>query len=84
MIKVRLLNKAQGIGKTSGRPWCRLTLAADHNDGSRVVNDFFVNPEVATKVSSIPLDSLVYISAELDSNLHFNVADIRVAETTKS
>jgi len=84
MIKVRLLNKAQGIGKESGRPWCRLTLAADHSDGSRVVNDFFVNPDVATKVASIPLDSAVYITAELDANLHFNVADIRVAETTKS
>ena len=80
MVKCKLLNKASGIGKDSGKPWCRLTLGADHADGSRSVSDFFVAPEVATKVASIPLDAAVYITAELDSNLHFNISDIRNAD----
>lgn len=82
MVKCKLLNKACGIGKESGKPWCRLTLGADHTDGTRSVADFFVSPEIATKIATIPLDSAVYITAELDANMHFNISDIRSAETT--
>ena len=80
MLKTKLVNKASGIGKESGRPWCRVTLAADHSDGTRSVADFFVAPEIATKLAAIPLDSAVYITTELDQNLHFAISDIRSAD----
>lgn len=80
MVKVKLINKAQGIGKESGKPWCRVTVASDLADGSRAVSDFFVGPAIAVKVSSLPLDSAVYVSADLDDRLHFTISDIRSAE----
>lgn len=82
MVKLRLINRANGLSKASGNPWCRLTLCCDHADGNRTVSDFFVNPEVASRVASIPLDSLVYVSADLDSKLHFSISDIRPVEAT--
>lgn len=84
MVKVKLLNRAQGIGKDSGKPWCRVTLASDKSDGTRAVYDFWCNPNVASKVATIKLDSEVYVSAEIDADLHFGISDIRPAETTKS
>ncbi len=84
MIKVKLLNCAQGIGKDSGKPWCRVTLASDKSDRTRVVSDFWCNQTVANKVSSIPLDSYVFVSAELDADLHFNVSDVRLADSVKA
>lgn len=51
MIKTRLINKANGIGKDSGKPWCRITLASDKQDGTRVVSDFWCNQAVADKVA---------------------------------
>lgn len=82
MVKKKLINKASGIGKDSGKPWYRVTLAADHTDGSRSVGDFFVSPEVGAKFSSIAIDSAVYITAELDSQLHFGISDVRNAEVS--
>lgn len=84
MVKVKLLNRAQGIGKDSGKPWCRVTLASDKTDGTRVVSDFWCNQNVANKVSSIPLDTYVYVSAELDDALHFQISDVRTGDTTKA
>ena len=84
MIKVKLLNRAQGIGKDSHKPWCRITLGSDLSDGSRAVGDFFVGPEVAMKVASLPLDTFVYVSADLDDRLHFSIVDVRSAETGKA
>lgn len=84
MIKVKLLNCAQGIGKDSGKPWCRVTFASDKVDGTRSVSDFWCNQTVANKVSAIPLDSYVFVSAELDVDLHFSISDIRPADTTKA
>ena len=84
MVKVKLVNRAQGIGKESGKPWCRVTLASDKADGTRVVSDFWCNPNVATKVANIKLDSEVYVSAEIDADLHFGISDIRLADTSKA
>ena len=81
MVKTKLINKASGIGKDSGKPWYRVTLAADHTDGSRSVGDFFVSPEVGSKFSAIQLDADVYITAELDQHLHFQIADVRSASS---
>lgn len=80
MTKLKLLNRASGIGKDSGKPWARATFAADHADGTRSVADFFVSPEIGAKLSAIPLDTYVYVSAELDQHLHFNISDIRNAD----
>lgn len=77
MKKVKLINKSNGVGKESRKPWCRITLSCDAMDGTRSVSDFFVSPSVAAKVASINLDSEVYIQADLDENLHFNISDIR-------
>lgn len=84
MVKLKLVNCLQGIGKESGKPWCRITLASDKADGTRVVSEFWCNPTVANKVAMIPLDSQVYISAEMDDSLHFNISDVRTADTTKA
>lgn len=84
MIKVKLVNCMQGIGKDSGKPYCRVTLASDRTDGTRAISDFWCNQTIANKVATIPLDSYVYVSAELDDALHFNISDIRTAETTKA
>lgn len=80
MLKAKLLNKARGIGKDSGRPWCRITISADKADGSRSVNDFFVAQDIATKIDSIPLDANIYVTADLDENLHFSISDVRSAD----
>lgn len=82
MVKLKLLNRATGIGKESGKAWARATFGCDHSDGTRSVADFFVTPEIGAKLSGIPLDTNVYVSAELDQNLHFNISDVRSAETT--
>lgn len=84
MIKVKLVNCAQGIGKDSGKPWCRVTLASDKADGTRAISDFWCNQTVANKVAMIPLDSLVYVTAELDDSLHYNISDVRLADSTKA
>lgn len=84
MVKVKLLNRFSGIGKDSGRPYCRITLASDKSDGSRIVADFWCNQTVANKVAGLPLDASVYVSAELDDALHFNISDIRLADSTKA
>lgn len=80
MLKTKLINRASGIGKDSGKPWARLTLAADHTDGTRSVADFFVTSEVGSKAAAIPLDTPVYISATLDDHLHFAISDIRAID----
>lgn len=84
MIKVKMVNKAHGVGKDSGKPWCRITLASDKTDGTRAMSDFWCNEVVANKVAGIPLDSYVYVSAELDAALHFNISDIRTVDSTKA
>lgn len=84
MVKVKLINCFAGIGKDSGKPYCRITLASDKDDGTRVVADFWCNQTVANKVAMIPLDSQVYVSAEVDAELHFNISDIRLADATKA
>lgn len=80
MIKFKLLNKARGVGKESGKPWYRITLAADHGDGTRAVTDFFVSSEIAEKIDPIPLDASVFISAALDEYLRFSIIDVRPAD----
>lgn len=84
MVKVKLINRFSGIGKDSGKPYCRVTLASDKPDETRVVGDFWLNPSVASKVATIKLDSEVYVSADIDANLHFSVSDTRPADTTKA
>lgn len=82
MSKFKLLNRASGVNKETGRPWCRVTLGCDRNDGSRSVADFFVAPELSSKLSGIPLDAFVYVSAYLDQALHFAISDIRPVEAS--
>lgn len=82
MVKLRLLNKASGISKASGKPWTRITLGSDHSDGSRSVADFFVTPEIAAKLVGISLDSQIYVHAELDDKLHFGISDIRSSDSS--
>ena len=84
MLKTRLINKASGLGKDSGKPWCRITLASDKADGPRAIADFWCNQMVANKVAQIPVDSLVYVTAELDEGLHFSVSDVRPVDTAKA
>lgn len=84
MLKTRLINKASGLGKESGKPWCRITLASDKADGTRAVADFWCNQAVADKIARIPLDSYVYVTAELDDALHFNISDLRPVDTVKA
>lgn len=84
MVKVKLLNRFSGVGKDSGKPYCRITLASDKADGTRAVGEFWCNTTVASKVASIPLDSNVYVSAELDDSLHFSISDVRLVDVTKS
>ncbi len=84
MVKVKLINRFSGVGKDSGKPYCRITLASDKVDGTRAVGEFWCNTTVANKVASIPLDSQVYVSAELDDSLHFGISDIRLADSTKA
>lgn len=84
MLKTKLINKANGIGKESGKPWCRITLASDRSDGSRAIADFWCNPTVANKVAQIPIDSFIYVIAELDESLHFSVFDVRLVDTIKA
>lgn len=83
MTKLKLLNRASGIGKDSGKPWARATFAADHADGTRSVADFFVTPDIGAKLAGMQLDAPVYVSVELDSNLHFQISDVRPVDTTK-
>ena len=84
MIKVKLLNCIKGVGRDTGKPWCKLTLASTKADGTRVVSDFWCNQTIASKAAFIPLDSQVYISAEIDESLHFAISDIRSADVVKS
>lgn len=80
MTKFKLINKKTGVSKASGKPWANITLASDVN-GNRNTNDFFISPTVYTKVNTIPLDSYVFVSADLDADLHFAITDIRLADT---
>lgn len=84
MVKVKLINRFAGIGKDSGKPYCRITLACDKADGTRAVGEFWCNTTVANKVAGIPLDSQVYVTAELDDSLHYNISDVRLADSTKA
>jgi len=84
MIKVKLLNCIKGVGRDTGKPWCKLTLASNKSDGTRVVSDFWCNQTIASKAALIPLDSQVYISAEIDESLHFAISDIRLADAIKA
>lgn len=83
MLRAKLINKANGVGKDSGKPWCRITLASDKMDGTRAVGDFWCNQIVSAKVANISIDTLVYVTTELDESLHFNIVDIRTADVTK-
>ena len=80
MFHFKLVNKASGIS-SKGTPWCRITLACDHSDGSRSISGFFVSSEVAAKTAKIPLDTTVYVSATLDEKLHFQINDIRAVDS---
>lgn len=80
MLKTILLNKANGVSKTTGKPWARVTLGCDHTDGSRSVSEFFISPEVYAKISGIKLDSYVYVTSDLDQDLHYSISDIRLVE----
>lgn len=84
MTKVKLVNCIRGVGRESGKPWCKLTLASTKADGTRVISDFWCNQTIASKAALIPLDSQVYVSAELDETLHFAISDIRLADVVKS
>ena len=84
MLKVKLVNKAKGNNKDTGKPWCRITLSVDKADGNRVIEGFWCNETVASKIKDIPLDAYVYVMAELDENLHFGISDIRPADVNKA
>lgn len=83
MLKARLINRSNGISKSSGKAWCKISLASDKADGARIIQEFWCNPQLAAKVATIPVDSYVYVTAELDDSLHFNIADLRVVDSTK-
>ena len=83
MNKIKMLNFQQGVGKESGRPWSRITLSCDSENG-RSVADFFVSPEVAAKAATIPFDSTVIVESSLDQKLHFAISDIKMVAKPSS
>lgn len=78
MKKATLIAVNVGVSKAGNR-YGTVTLRVKGEHGSRV-KDIFVAPEVAEKVLNME-DSDVYVSAELNDFLGFDITDIRPVPT---
>lgn len=83
MGRFRLLNFRTGVSQKTNREYAQISLMSMGAD-SRKIADFFVEPAVLQKAlqGGAKLDSVVYISVELDDSLHYQITDIRPATTS--
>lgn len=79
MKKARLIAVNVGVSK-DGRRYGMVNLRTKSETGSRT-KDFFVSPEIAEKVLNME-DTDVYVSAELNDRLGFEISDIKPVPTT--
>lgn len=80
--KIRVVSIMRGVSKKSGVPYTRLVLKGIRDDGTSVVETFFVSEEVYQQMVKENIQEDCYISLELsfDDNFRSTITDIFLEE----
>lgn len=78
MNRIKIVLIQNGVSAKSGKPYSHITIRGRKNDGSSVVNDFWLNESVAKKIviEDIKEDDFVVLEMGLDENLRPTVTNI--------
>lgn len=76
--KIRVVSIMRGVSKKSGAPYTRLVLKGIRDDGTSVVETFFVSEEVYQQIvkENIQEDNFISVELSFDDNFHSVITDI--------
>lgn len=76
--KIRVVSIMRGVSKKSGVPYTRLVLKGIRDDGTSVVETFFVSEEVYQQMvkENIQEDNFISVELSFDDNFHSTITDI--------
>lgn len=76
--KIRVVSIMRGVSKKSGVPYTRLVLKGIRDDGTSVVETFFVSEEVYQQMvkENIQEDNFISVELSFDDNFRSAITDI--------